>query len=178
MPQPIDLDALLGPAPASHPGPETVVLRVRRHGRVLVLPILVLIVVAGAAGYWVGALPESWMNLTAGAGAVAIALLFGFWPILAWLTRRTTITNHRIIFRHGVFVRHRAEMPFTRVREVRSRRSLPQRVFGSAHIDLYVGVEHTTLRDVPGAALVNDALQELVARNYEHSTGLFSPQLS
>ncbi|MGJ0202626.1 PH domain-containing protein [Leucobacter sp. gxy201] len=201
MPHRSDFDALLGSAattalpgtvtgalPGSatgatprHPGaapfeplePESVVLRIRRHGRVLVLPVVALIAIAGAAGYWVGSFAEGWKNLAAAGGAVALALVLGIAPVLAWSTRRITVTNRRVIFRHGVFVRHRAELPFSRVREVRTRRGPVQRVFGSGHIDLYVGSERTTMHDVPGAALVNDALQELVERGYEHSTGMF-----
>ncbi|MFA5607768.1 MAG: PH domain-containing protein [Leucobacter sp.] len=170
MTQPTDLDALLGPPPAAYGRPEAVVLRVRRHGRRLILPVLVLFVIAGVAGYWVGALPELWMNLAAGAGTLVLALLFGIGPILAWLTRSVTITSHRVIFRRGVFVRHRSEVSLAKVREVRTRRNPAQRLWGSGSIDLLVGVETIRIPDVPGVQLIADALQELVERNYEHAT--------
>ncbi|GAB2567737.1 PH domain-containing protein [Leucobacter ruminantium] len=168
-----DLDAMLGPPPSSYAQPEAVVLRLRRHGRRLVLPVLVLIVVAAAAGFWVGALSEPWMNLAAAAGAALAALLLGVVPILLWLTRRVTVTTRRVILRHGVFVRHRSEVALSRVREVRSRRTPGQRLFGSGSIDLLVGSESIRIEDVPGAGVVTDALQELVERNYEHSTRAF-----
>ncbi|MGD9607416.1 MAG: hypothetical protein AB7V10_08040, partial [Leucobacter sp.] len=56
---------------------ETVIVRLRRHGRRLVPPVLLLILLAAASGFWVGALPEAWMNWAAGLGAIAIALLLG-----------------------------------------------------------------------------------------------------
>lgn len=167
MPQATDFDAALGSVAAE---PETVVVRVRRHGRALVLPVLMLLVIAGASGYWVGSLPEGWMNLSAAAGAIAAAFLFGAAPILAWLTRRITVTNRRVIFRHGIFVRHRSETPLARVREVRSRRGPIQRLCGAGTIDLHVGAERVTMPDVPGVVLVSDALQELVAQNYVQMT--------
>ena len=168
-----EVDSVLGPAPASHTRPEVVVLRFRRHGRRLVLPVLVLLVIASASGYWVGALPDGWMNLAAGLGAVLLALLLGVFPILAWLARRTTVTTRRVIVRGGFFVRHRSEVALARVREVRSRRSIGQRMCGAGDVELLVGTERTVLSDVPGVELVVDALQELSERNYEHSTQSF-----
>lgn len=173
MPQLSDLDSVLGPAPSLYAQPEVIVLRLRRHGRRLVLPIIVLIAIAGAAGYFVGSLAAPWMNITAAAAAAVLALLLGVMPILLWLSHHVTVTSRRVIMRHGVFVRHRSEVLFARIREVRSRRGLLQRMCGSGDIDLFVGAESVRLSDVPGVSIVVDALQELVERNYEHSTGLY-----
>lgn len=173
MPQHTDLDAVLGPAPNAYAQPEVVVLRVRRQGRRLVWPAIGLIVIAAGAGFWVGSLSETWMNIAAAAAAVVLALLLGIMPILAWLSHHATITSRRVILRHGVLVRHRSEVSFARMREVRSRRGPVQRMFGAGDIDMLVGAESVTLRDVPGVTLVADAMQELVERNYEHSTGSF-----
>lgn len=153
-------------------------LRLRRHGRALTLPVLMLAALAVAAGFWVGALPEAWMNLAAAGGAAALALLLGVGPVLSWLTRRTIITNRRVIARSGVFVQHRSEVPLSRVREVRSRRTLVQRMFGSGDIELVGGVGgvggSTVLRDVPGFEAVADALQELVEHNFTQAQGAAS----
>jgi len=165
-----EVDSALGPVPSSYAQPETVVLRFRRHGRRLAFPVLVLIADAAAAGYWVGALPTGWMNALAAVGALVLGLLLGVGPILSWLTRRTTVTTRRVISHEGVFVRHRSEAPLGRVREVRSRRGPLQRLFGAGDIDLLVGPESLRLRDVPGVAVAVDALQELMERNFEHST--------
>ncbi|MFD5601113.1 PH domain-containing protein [Leucobacter sp. NPDC058333] len=165
-----EVESVLGPAPTDYAQPEVVVLRLRRHGRRLVLPVLVLVVVAAASGYWIGTLPAAWMNLVAGGGAIAIALLLGVFPVLGWLTRRTTVTTRRVIQRRGVFSRHRSEVAFVRVREVRTRRTLGQRMCGAGDIDLFVGAEQATIVEVPGVATVADALQELVERNYAHAS--------
>lgn len=80
--------------PPDQPVPvEVSLLRLRRHGRHLALPVLVLVAVAAAAGFWVGGLPEAWMNWLAGLGALALALLLGVGPILSWMTNRTTVTS-------------------------------------------------------------------------------------
>lgn len=161
-----EVDSILGPTPAHYAQPEAVVLRFRRHGRRIVLPVLALIAIAGVAGFWVGRLPEAWMNILAGSGAALGALVLGLIPILAWLAARTTVTTRRVIVRSGLFARHRAEVPLGRVREVRSRRSLGQRLAGSGTIELLHGVEKVELEDVPAVAETAEALQELMERSF------------
>lgn len=146
---------------------ETVIVRLRRHGRRLVLPVLVLIAIAAASGFWVGTLPEPWMNWAAMAGAILLALLLGIGPILGWLADRVILTNRRVILRRGLFVHRRAKVPLSRVREVRSRRGPVQRMHGSGDVELLVGAEPPiVLRDVPAPGLLVDALQELIEQNY------------
>lgn len=161
-----EIDSVLGPAPASLARPEIVVLRFRKHGGRLTLPVLVLVAVALAAGFWVGALPELWMNLVAAIGAVSAAALFGVAPILSWLATRTTVTTSRVIMRRGLLSRQRSEVPLARVREVRTRQGILQRLVRTGTIDLVHGVDAYELRDVPGVMVVADAVQELVQRNY------------
>ncbi|WP_075200968.1 PH domain-containing protein [Leucobacter celer] len=165
-----EVDSILGPAPASYTQPEAVVLRFRRHGRRLVLPVCVLIALAAVAGYWVGALPEFWMNLLAGVAAALVGLVLGVLPVLAWLAHRTTVTTRRVIVRRGLFVHQRSEVALGRVREVKTRRSVLQRLRGAGDIDVLHGAESLRLEDVPGVAVVADALHELMERNYEHAT--------
>lgn len=146
---------------------EKPILSVRRQGRYLTLPVLLLVALAGASGYFVGTFPEAWMNWAAGLGAVAIALLLGVGPVLGWLANRTTVTNRRVIVRRGFFVHRRNEVPLSRVREVRTKRGPIQRMFGSGDVELYVGVDApVVLQDIPSPAVVVDALHELIEHNY------------
>lgn len=147
--------------------PEVIVARTRRHGRHLTLPVIVLIGVAGASGYFIGTLPEPWMNLVAAASAVIIAILLGIAPILAWLSRRVVVTTRRAIVHQGFFVRHRSEVSLARVREVRSKQNPIQRLWGSGDIDLYVGAESTRIPDAPGAHDLQAAIQELSEKSYD-----------
>jgi len=143
--------------------PERVVARVRRHARVLVLPVLVLLVVAAGAGYAVGFVDESWQLLAVGAGALLVVVLGCLLPYLAWLTGRTTITTRRIIMRHGVFVRVRNEVAHARVREVTVRKSPGQSMFNSGDVFVDIGQEKpVVLRDLPKPQLVQSALHELM----------------
>lgn len=155
---------------------EVPVLSVRRHGRHLALPVLFLFAISAAAGFWVGGLPQAWMNWAAGAGAVLLAVALGIGPILGWLVTRSTITSRRVIQRHGVVVHHRNEVPLSRVRSVRLTRGPVQRMFGSGDVQLLVGAEEpVVLSDVPGCAAIVDALQELVEQNFVLHGGAAHP---
>ncbi|WP_051053773.1 PH domain-containing protein [Leucobacter salsicius] len=173
-----EVESVLGPPPAQLSEPEVIVLRIRPHARRLLLPIFASCAVAAAAGFWVGALPADWMNVLAGVGALVLAAVVGLLPLLSWLTQRTVITSRRVIVRRGLFVRHRSEVQLSRVREVRMRRKLLQRLWGASDIALMFGAEDVTLHDVPGAEVVAEALHDLMERNYAHATrsqGFFSP---
>jgi membrane protein YdbS with pleckstrin-like domain len=146
---------------------EQLVLSVRRHGRVLVLPVLLLLVLAPVSGFFVGRLPEQWMNWAAALGAVAVALLLCIGPVLGWLVNKVTITSRRVIVRSGFFVHRRSEVPLSRVREVRMKRGPVQQLFRSGDIELMVGADTPlVLRDRPGPVVIVDALQELIEKNF------------
>lgn len=147
--------------------PEAIVVRVRRHGRHLTLPVIALVAIAGAAGYFIGWFPETWMNVAAAIGALGLMLLLGIVPTLAWLSHRTVVTTRRVISHRGFLVRHRSEVSLARVREVKSRQNLVQRMFGSGDVQLFVGAESTTIADAPDARHLHASLQELSERSYD-----------
>lgn len=146
---------------------ERVVARVRRHARRLVLPAVLLVAVAGAAGFAIGLFSELWQQLAV-AGVAVLVVAFGvFLPFLAWLTRRTTITTRRIIVRSGVFVRIRQELLHSRGYDVTVRRTWAQSAFGSGDVRINTGHERPfVLRDVPKPELVQAALQELMVESH------------
>lgn len=153
--------------PAAQLAPEEIVVRVRRHGRHLALPVALLFVVAGLGGFFIGTLPEPWQNLLAAAGGLLLVIFGAIGPILGWLARRVVVTTRRVIVHHGFFVRHRTEVSLARVREVRSKQNPIQRMWGSGDIDLYVGAEATRIHDAPGLNALHAALQELTERSYD-----------
>jgi membrane protein YdbS with pleckstrin-like domain len=155
--------------------PEHIVARVRTHGRRLTLPVILLIALAAASGYFIGSFDEAWKNLLAAAGAVAVLIFGVFVPVLQWLTWRTTITTHRVISRWGVLTRHRTEVPFTRIRTVSTHRSIGQRLWGCGDIELDVAEgEPFTLQNVPSMQRVADVLHQLIQRSYRAQSRLQS----
>ncbi len=84
------------PAPGA-PTPELRVARFRRHARALIWPALILIVVAGVAGYFFGNLPAPFQNWMLLAAAAIVILFLVLLPYLAWLSHTYTITTRRVI---------------------------------------------------------------------------------
>jgi membrane protein YdbS with pleckstrin-like domain len=159
-------------APATPPAdPERVIARFRRHARVLTLPVLLMIAVAGAAGYALFVVTDPWLRLAVGAGAVLVVVLGTLLPFLAWLTRRWTLTTRRIIQRSGLFARSRQELQLHRAHEVTVRRTPGQRMFGAGDVRITTAHERPLiLHDVPGPLLVQAALDELIDRSHRGAT--------
>ncbi|WP_394551157.1 PH domain-containing protein [Agromyces sp. MMS24-JH15] len=159
----------MGSAPRSDPAgvpkgaTERVVARIRRHGRILILPSLLLIVVAGATSYLVATLDEAWQRIAVLAAGGVLVLVGTALPLLAWLGTRTTITTTRVILRSGVFVRTRRDLPHRAGYAVSVRRSLGQRMAGSGDVRIDAGHDRPVivLRDVPSPEVVASALHEL-----------------
>lgn len=158
-----------GPGASGVPGgssavqPEAVVARLRSHGRVLVLPCLVLVADAAALGFFGGSFEEAWLNWAVLAAAVLVAVFLFLVPLIAWLGRNYTITTRRIVLRSGVFVRTRQELLHSRGYDVTVRTAGLQGLFGSGDVRINTGLERpVVLRDVPGAALVQATLHDLM----------------
>ena len=146
--------------------PESVVARLRPHGRALFWPTLALVLIVGAASYFFGRFPENWENLALLGIAALLAFLLWLIPLLLWLGRNYTITTRRIILRSGFLVRVRQELLHSRGYDVTVRKNGLQSVFGSGDVQVNTGLEHpVVLRDVPSADLVQAALHDLMEAN-------------
>jgi len=154
------------PTTAGAPTPESVVARLRPHGRALFWPSLALIAIVGAVGYFYGLFDEVWLNLAVLVGGVLLALVLWLLPLLSWLGSHYTITTRRIVLRSGFFVRVRQEMLHSRGYDVTVRKNSLQSLFGSGDVEINTGLDHpVVLRDVPSADLVQTALHDLMERS-------------
>jgi membrane protein YdbS with pleckstrin-like domain len=146
--------------------PESVVARLRPHGRALFWPTVALLAIVGAAAYFYGHFPDSWQNFAVLGAAVLLALLLWVIPLFRWLGRNYTITTRRIILRSGSLVRVRQELLHSRGYDVTVRKAGLQSVFGSGDVQVNTGLDHpVVLRDVPKADLVQAALHDLMEAN-------------
>jgi membrane protein YdbS with pleckstrin-like domain len=148
---------------ADGPVPESVVARLRPHGRAMFWPSLALILIVGFAAYFYGQLPQSWENLGVLVGAALLAVLLWLIPLFAWLGRNYTLTTRRIVLRSGFLVRVRQELLHSRGYDVTVRKTALQSAFGSGDVQINTGLDHpVVLRDVPNADLVQAALHDLM----------------
>lgn len=143
-------------------------MRLRPHGRVLVLPAVVLVVAMGIGGFAAARVPEGEAQLPL-RGLVALALLLlvlraSALPFLRWLTATVVVTERRVRARHGVLRSRTRDVPLRRVTDVVVERSLLQRMTGSGTLMLETAGERGALvvRDVPGVRHVAAELDDLL----------------
>jgi membrane protein YdbS with pleckstrin-like domain len=145
------------------PTPELRIARFRPHARRLFWSALVLIAVAGAAGYFYDNLPapfENWMLMAAAAAVVLVLVLM---PFATWWSHVYTLTTERVIERRGIVVTHRRELSHMRGYTITLRRGPLQRLWGTGTLILDGGVEAPLLlRNIPKPALVHEVLVDQV----------------
>ena len=147
------------------PPAERQVARFRAHGRALLLPTLVLVLVCGGLAFGLSRVTQSWLVLGIAGAGLAVIVVGGLAPVLRWLSRSYTITTRRTIARRGVLVRVHQEVPHVRAVDVTVRRSAAQAMFGSGDVLIGTGAGHPlVLRDVARPRLVADAVHELLER--------------
>jgi uncharacterized membrane protein YdbT with pleckstrin-like domain len=147
---------------------ESVLVSTRTHGKALIAPLVVLIVLASLAGLL--------SNFTGGAGRaqpLLVAVIWGLaglaalrWvlaPFLAWLTTTYTVTDQRLITRSGVVTRRGHDIPLPRISDVAYERSLLDRVLGCGTLLVSVASEQrVALHDIPHVEHVHLRMQDLL----------------
>ncbi len=133
---------------------EHIVLSTRTHVKALVLPAVVLIVVAGIAGY-LASLPSGehagiW-QLVIWVVTGLLLLWFTVVPFLDWLLTTYTFTNRRLITRTGILTRRGHDIPMNRISDISYEKSLVDRMFGCGTLVVSDASElgRVELRDIP-----------------------------
>jgi uncharacterized membrane protein YdbT with pleckstrin-like domain len=133
---------------------EHVVLSTRTHVKVLLLPAVVLIVVAGLAGY-LSSLPDGdqagvW-RLVIWVVTALVLVWFRIKPFLDWLTTTYTFTNRRLITRTGLLTRRGHDIPMNRISDIEYEKGLVDRLFGCGTLIVSDASEEgrVQLHDIP-----------------------------
>lgn len=148
---------------------ESVTVSTRTHTKALLAPLVLLIVLAAAAGLV--------SSLTAGAGraqpllvaliwavAAVLALRWVVRPFLAWLTTTYTVTDQRLVTRSGILSRRGHDIPLDRVSDVAYERGLLDRVLGCGTLLVSVaGERRAVLHDIPHVEKVHLEIQDLLS---------------
>lgn len=142
------------------PVDERVIARMRPHGRVLVVPVLVLWACIALVMLLLDRVDWPLWNLAVATVAAIVVVLLTVVPTLAWLSRGFTFTTERVIIRTG-FGGTRRETMLARVHDVTVRRRGLQALFGAGDVLLSTGGDRAVvLPDVPMASLVQRMLSE------------------
>ena len=150
---------------------EEVVVRTRPHARALAVPLLVLLVSLGLAGFAAGRVPDGDWQRAARAlvalVALAVVVRWSALPWLRWLGTVLEVTDRRVVVEHGLLRRTTRSVLLRRVVDVSVERSLGQRLVGSGTLVLAAVGERgpVVVRDVPSvhevARQVEDLLDDL-----------------
>jgi membrane protein YdbS with pleckstrin-like domain len=134
---------------------EHIVVTTRTHVKALLVPALLLIVLAGVAGFLVTIVPESSAKPLV---QIVIWLLTGlvalWWvvkPFIAWLTTSYTFTNRRFIKRTGFVAKQGRTIPLNRISGVDFDIGIVDRLFGCGTLVVSDASETGTvlLHDIP-----------------------------
>lgn len=156
---------------------ERIVVHLNPHWSRLVGPFalavgaLVLVVMsddiapAGETGWmrhveWV-AVRASWL-------LVVVATIWSLRRLLEWSTTNFVVTNHRVVFAHGIIARERIDIPIRRVNNVNFRQSMLERMLGAGDLLIESGGEtgQSRFSDIRDPEQVQNVIQRVV-REYE-----------
>ena len=147
---------------------ESVVVSTRTHGKALVRPLSVLIVLAAAAGLLStftapAGRAKPLLDLVVWGVAGVLALFWVARPVLEWLTTTYTLTDQRLITRWGLVSRHGHDIPLSRISDVAYERGLLDRMLGCGTLVVSVASEQRVrLHDIPQVERVHLKMQDLL----------------
>lgn len=150
---------------------EEVVVRTRPHARALAVPLLVLLVALGLAGFAAARAPDGdgqrALRALVAVVALVVVVRWSVLPWLRWLGTVLEVTDRRVVVEQGLLRRTTRSVLLRRVVDVSYERSLGQRLLGSGTLVLAAVGERgpVLVRDVPSvravARQVEDLLDEL-----------------
>lgn len=146
---------------------ERVVARIRPSGRRLVRPTVALFVAAAGYGFGHGVFRAqwAWVDLVVTVAALVLLVVGALVPFLDWSATRFVVTTERLVTTEGILVRRRTELVLSPALVVSVHRSVGQRMTGSGDVVVQGAAERPVVfTDVPGAAVVAAAVQELAGR--------------
>ena len=150
---------------------EIVVISTRTHVKELFGPLLVMVVLL-AAGVSVQVwLDERVVTLVVWALVVLALVWFVLRPALVWLTASYTITDRRLITRHGVITRRGHDIPLSRISDVSYELGLLDRMLGCGTLVISDASTHgqVQLPDIPRVEETQRRLNELLHGHHSAS---------
>jgi len=146
---------------------EYVVLSVRAHRKAIIWPGVVLVVVVGCL---IGVLmlkPNSAVAAAAAVVSVPVLITWSLIPFLAWMSSTYTVTNRRLITRHGVLTRTGRDIPLFRINDVAYEMGLMDRLLGCGTLIISDASENAgvVLPDIPHVEQVQLQISDLLFTN-------------
>jgi membrane protein YdbS with pleckstrin-like domain len=156
---------------------EYVVVSTRTHWKALIFPVFLLLVVAGAGGFLAAIVPTGSMRtplrIAILAVGVVVLLTFAAKPFLNWFFSTYTLTNRRLITRHGILTRTGRDIPLMRINDVSYEHGLIDRMLGCGTLMIESAGERgqVILPDVPHVEHVHLQMSDLLFGGPEGKPG-------
>jgi uncharacterized membrane protein YdbT with pleckstrin-like domain len=147
---------------------EEVVRHLHPHWLTILRPVVVLLVVVGAASFGMAAIPDGRQQgifrMLVLAVALVLLLVFVLVPLLRWRSTHYVITTHRLLFREGILSRSGRDIGLSRITDVSYRQSLWDRVINSGTLTIESAGDSgaTVLRQIPDSEGVQQLLNHMV----------------
>jgi uncharacterized membrane protein YdbT with pleckstrin-like domain len=146
-----------------NPG-ERIVVSTRTHPKALLVPLLALVVLLAVGVAFQVLVDNGTAQLVVWALVVVAVLWFVVWPTLDWLMASYTITNRRLITRHGIITRKGHDIPLSRISDVAYELGLIDRMLGCGTLVISDASTHgqVLLPDIPRVEDTQRRLNELL----------------
>jgi membrane protein YdbS with pleckstrin-like domain len=147
---------------------EYVVVSTRTHWKALIFPVFLLLVVAAGGGFLAAIVPsgslQSPARIAIGVIGLLVVLVFGAKPFLNWFFSSYTLTNRRLITRHGILTRTGRDIPLMRINDVSYEHGLIDRMLGCGTLQIQSASEggHVVLPDVPHVEQMHLKMSDLL----------------
>jgi uncharacterized membrane protein YdbT with pleckstrin-like domain len=146
---------------------EYLVMHMRTHAKSLFWPAVGLIAAGGLIGIGTALIPPAFRpggQIAVAVLGLALALWWAIIPYLRWSTSTYTLTNRRLITRHGILNKVGKDFPLARVHDVSYEQSVSDRMLrcGTLYISSAADGGRIVLPDVPDVAEVHGTLSELI----------------
>ena len=156
---------------------EYVVVSTRTHWKALIFPVFLLLVVAAGGGFLAAIVPSGSLQTPGRIAILAVGVVilaaFALKPFLNWYFSTYTVTNRRLITRHGILTRTGRDIPLMRINDVSYEHGLIDRVLGcgTLHIESAGERGQVVLPDVPHVEHVHLQMSDLLFGGPEGKPG-------
>lgn len=146
-----------------NPG-ERIVVSTRTHPKALLVPLLALVVLLAIGVAFQVLVDNSTARLVVWALMAVGILWLAVWPTLDWMMASYTITNRRLITRHGIITRKGHDIPLSRISDVAYELGLIDRMLGCGTLVISDASTHgqVLLPDIPRVEDTQRRLNELL----------------
>ena len=147
---------------------EEVVRHLHPHWLTVFWPIVLFLVLVGAASFGAALVPDGGQQglwrLVVVLVAAALALVLVAVPLLRWRTTHYVITTHRLLYRTGILSRHGRDIGLSRITDVSYRQTLRDRIINAGTVSIETAGEGgpTVFSAIPDSDGVQQLLNQLV----------------